>query len=100
MSGEPPKLPESPKDNEHWYPEFPENKEFNAALLNGDFEANGGGILPHPKYGVACERDDWRSVFQVCLVCPVCVVLGVPESIESILSRFRRTDSVRRVGIN
>jgi hypothetical protein len=48
FAGEPP-LPTSPKDDEHWYPEFPENKELHDTVLNGDFEQARSGPLTGPK---------------------------------------------------
>jgi len=44
-----PQLPTSPKDDQHWYPEFPENKELNDTLLNGDFEQARPGPDVGPK---------------------------------------------------
>src|SRR4051812_42051450 len=46
------KAPENPKDDKHWYPEMPDNKEPNATLANGPLDEAGDakkGFLPHPK---------------------------------------------------
>ena len=32
------KTPENPKDDKHWYPELPNNKEIHATVVNGSFE--------------------------------------------------------------
>ena len=46
------KPPESPKDDQHWYPEMPDNKEINESLVNGNFEEQAPeqkGQPPNPK---------------------------------------------------
>ncbi|MFH0939201.1 MAG: hypothetical protein V1899_07970 [Planctomycetota bacterium] len=43
------KFPDSPKDDQHWYPEFPDNKELHAKLLNGNFEEARIGLPAGPK---------------------------------------------------
>jgi hypothetical protein len=65
FGGELPKLPESPKDDKHWYTEQPDNKELNDTLLNGDFEQARTEAVPGPKnWGhpdgltVIWEKDD------------------------------------------
>ncbi|MCY3024112.1 MAG: hypothetical protein NTW87_34475 [Planctomycetota bacterium] len=44
------KAPDKPKDDEHWYPEFPDNKVYNDTLINGGFEEVGAGPVPYPKH--------------------------------------------------
>jgi hypothetical protein len=43
------KPPDSPKDTEHWYPEFPGKDVPNDTLINGSFEEPGAGNPAHPK---------------------------------------------------
>jgi hypothetical protein len=40
---------QSGKDEEHWYPEFPDNKAGNDNLVNGNFEEAVPGAIPYPK---------------------------------------------------
>ena len=37
------------KDEEHWYPEFPDNKVPNDSVVNGNFEEAVPGVVPYPK---------------------------------------------------
>ncbi|HYF51972.1 MAG TPA: hypothetical protein VEJ63_21365 [Planctomycetota bacterium] len=46
------RAPDTPKDDKHWYPELPDNKEPHETVVNGGFEEAGEtkkGFLPHPK---------------------------------------------------